>query len=441
MQVTTQTGMVGGAVGSGAASGRSRAARLAAEFGYAVSDLPIAIAGFVFVVVTLALGAGLAVTFAGLPIIAGSVLACRFAAVAERARARALLGVEVGEPAPFRPGPGFLGWLRAALGDLTGWRAMLYLLAKYPLGLAAFILAAVFYLEGLYLLLYPLLHWIGPLQYDEAGRGHHVLTVQFGSVYMDTWWGVLALFGAGLVLLACAPYVVHAMVTVEGALVRGLLGPTRSSERIRSLEQTRGRAVDDSAAALRRIERDLHDGAQARLVTVAMDLGMAKETLDAGELDLDQARELVQTAHRNAKEALTELRDLARGIHPPVLDNGLADALATLAAGSAVPVRLVADILVRPTPAIETIAYFCTAELLTNVAKHGRASRALVHVGESGEVLRLTVADDGAGGASVDGGSGLRGLVDRVGAVDGTMRVSSPPGGPTVITVELPVRA
>src|SRR5439155_4363726 len=117
-------------------------------------------------------------------------------------------------------------------------------------------------------------------------------------------------------------------VAVEGALVRGLLGPTASSQRIRSLERTRGRAVDDSAAALRRIERDLHDGAQARLVTVAMDLGMAKETLDAagGEPDLTAARELVQAAHRNAKEALSELRDLARGIHPPVLDAGLEEA-------------------------------------------------------------------------------------------------------------------
>ena len=422
---------------------RSRAARLAGEFGYAMADLPIAIAGFVFVVVTLALGVGLAITFAGLPIIAGSVLACRGAAVGERARARALLGVEVGEPAPFRSGPGFFGWLRAALSDVSGWRAVLYLLVKYPLGLATFIIAAVFYLEGLFLLLYPLLVHIGPVQYDGNGVGHPLLSQQFGNVYLDAWWQVLGLFLAGGVLVLVGQYPVRAMVTAEAALVRGLLGPTRSSERIRSLEQTRGRAVDDSAAALRRIERDLHDGAQARLVTVAMDLGMAKETLDAstGELDLAAARDLVQAAHRNAKEALTELRDLARGIHPPVLDSGLEDALASLAGRSAVPVALHVHVSRRPSPAIETIAYFCAAELLTNVAKHGHARRALVHVGDSGGVLRLTVADDGTGGASLDGGSGLRGLADRVGAVDGTLRVSSPPGGPTVITVELPTRA
>jgi signal transduction histidine kinase len=423
---------------------RSRVAQRAAEFGYAMSDLPIAIAGFVFVVVTISVGSGLAVTFAGLPIIAGAVLAARVASIGERARARALLGVEVGEPAPFQPGPGFFGWLRSALGDVTGWRAVLYLLVKYPIGLATFIVAAVFYLEGLFLLLYPALFRIGPLQYDDEGRPHHLMSQQFGSLYMDSWWAVLAMFLAGAVLLAVAPYPVHAMVTAEGALVRALLGPTRSSERIRSLEQTRGQAVDDSAAALRRIERDLHDGAQARLVTVAMDLGMAKETLDAAAgtaPDLAAARELVQAAHRNAKEALTELRDLARGIHPPVLDSGLEEALASLAGRSAVPVAMHVHVSQRPSPAIETIAYFCTAELLTNVAKHGRASRALVHVGDSGGVLRLTVADDGTGGADPEAGSGLRGLADRVGAVDGTLTVSSPPGGPTVITVELPTRA
>jgi signal transduction histidine kinase len=418
---------------------------MAAEFGYAMADLPIAVAGFVFVVVTFSVGVGMAVTFAGLPIIAGSVLACRVAGAGERARARAMLGVEVGEPAPFRPRPGFLGWLRSALGDVTGWRAVLYLLAKYPVGLATFIVAAVFYLEGLYLLLYPGLHLLGPMQTGDDGRRHHVLTMQFGPhAYADSWASVVGLFVVGLVLVACAPVVVHAMTRVAGALVRGLLGPTLSSERIRSLEQTRGQAVDDSAAALRRIERDLHDGAQARLVTVAMDLGMAKETLDAAEAggtDLAAARQLVQAAHANAKEALTELRDLARGIHPPVLDSGLEEALASLAGRSAVPVALHVHVPQRPSPAIETIAYFCTAELLTNVAKHGHAGRALVHVGESGGVLRLTVADDGTGGASLDGGSGLRGLADRVGAVDGRLAVSSPPGGPTVITVELPIRA
>jgi signal transduction histidine kinase len=415
-------------------------ARLGAEFGYAMSDLPVAVAGFVFVVTMLSVGAGMAVTFAGLPILAAAVLAARGFGAFERRRARGLLGVQVEDPAPFRPRAGFFGWLRSALGDITGWRAILYLLAHFPLGLASFIVAAVFYLGGLGQLAYPALFWIGPTQVGSDGHPHHAATHQYGSVYADSWYMVLAEFLAGVLLLAIAPRAVRLLVNIEGYMALALLGPTRFSERIQRLEQTRGQAVDDSAAALRRIERDLHDGAQARLVTVAMDLGMAKESLDSGELDLEQTRALVQAAHSNAKEALTELRDLARGIHPPVLDSGLEEALSSLAMRSAVPVTLHVHVPDRPSPAIETIAYFCAAELLTNVAKHGRASRALVHVGESGGVLRMTVADDGAGGASADAGSGLLGLVDRVSAVDGTLRLSSPPGGPTVVTVELPTK-
>jgi signal transduction histidine kinase len=420
---------------------RSGLARMGVEFGYAMADLPVAIAGFVFVVVGLSVGAGLVVTFAGFPILAAVIVAGRGFGVFERARARTMLGVRVDEPAPFRPRPGFFGWLRAGLGDVTGWRALFYLLAKYPLGLATFIVAVVFWLGGLAQLAYPLYYWIGPATVGSDGHRHHAATHAYGTFYADHWYMVIAESAAGLVLLLLAPMVVRVMVSSEGYLVAALLGPTQSSERIQRLEQTRGRAVDDSAAALRRIERDLHDGAQARLVTVAMDLGMAKESLDDGELDLAQARALVQAAHSNAKEALTELRDLARGIHPPVLDSGLEEALASLAGRSAVPVTLHVHVPRRPSPAIETIAYFCAAELLTNVAKHGQASRALVHVGESGGVLRLTVADDGTGGASSAAGSGLLGLVDRVSAVDGSLRLSSPPGGPTVVTVELPTRA
>jgi signal transduction histidine kinase len=398
-----------------------------------MSDLPVAIVGCTLVLLVV-LGVGLALTVVGLPLLAAGVLACRGAGVAERARARALLGVEVGEPAPFRPRPGFLGWLRSALGDLTGWRAAVYLLAKFPVGLATFVVAAVFYLAGSLLLLYPVIRLLGSVMAGSDGHQHERMS----------WWAVLGLFVLGGLLLVSGPSVLRPMVAASGSLVRGLLGPTRSSQRIRDLERTRGRAVDDSAAALRRIERDLHDGAQARLVTVALDLGLAKETLDAaaaGEPDLDQARHLVQAAHTNAKQALTELRDLARGIHPPVLDAGLDEALASLAGRSAVPVALHVHLPFRPSPAIESIAYFCAAELLTNVAKHAGARRALVHVGESAGLLRLTVADDGTGGASPDRGSGLAGLRDRVSAVDGTLHVTSPPRGPTVIIVELPIQA
>ena len=211
---------------------------------------------------------------------------------------------------------------------------------------------------------------------------------------------------------------------------------------MRALEESRARAVDDSAARLRSIERDLHDGTQAQLVALAMKLGLAKEKLGAAApVDLARVTQLVEDAHRSAVEAIAELRTLARGIHPPVLDNGLADALATLAARSAVPVEMVTDIPERPTAAIETIAYFSTAELLTNVAKHSGARHATLEAVHVPGLLRIRVTDDGRGGAYPIPHGGLRGLAERVRTVDGRLDISSPRGGPTVITVELPSQA
>jgi signal transduction histidine kinase len=198
--------------------------------------------------------------------------------------------------------------------------------------------------------------------------------------------------------------------------------------------------VEDSAAALRRVERDLHDGAQMRLAALAMNLGMAREKLD----DDDDAtvRELIDAAHRNAVDALADLRDLARGIHPPVLDNGLASALDSLAASSAIPASVAASIGQRPAPAIETIAYFCAAELIANATKHSFANQITINIStERAGVLRLDVSDDGIGGADVTRGSGFSGLVQRVSTVDGRVDVSSPSGGPTVVTVVLPMKA
>jgi signal transduction histidine kinase len=216
--------------------------------------------------------------------------------------------------------------------------------------------------------------------------------------------------------------------------------------RVRELEQSRARVVDDSAARLRRIERDLHDGAQAQMVAVTMKLGLAMKKLGgmtdgAGQADLDRILELVAAAHRGAKEAVTELRDLARGIHPPVLDQGLGSALATLAARSDLPVELVIDLPERPSAAIETIAYFCAAELLANVAKHSGARHATLEAVHVPGLLRMRVSDDGCGGARVEDRGGLAGLAERIGTVDGRLRLTSPPGGPTVVIVELPSHA
>jgi signal transduction histidine kinase len=217
-----------------------------------------------------------------------------------------------------------------------------------------------------------------------------------------------------------------------------------AAERARELQERRAHAVDESAARLRRIERDLHDGAQIRLTALAMTLGEIREGLDVAAAGADEGghlRMLAAAAHRNAKETLAELRDLARGIHPAVLDRGLEAALSALAQTSTTPAGLSVSLRERLSPAIEAIAYFCAAELLANVAKHSGASRATISVSDQDGGLLMTVADDGTGGARLPPGGGLAGLLERVQTVDGRLGVDSPRGGPTVITVELPGHA
>jgi signal transduction histidine kinase len=270
-----------------------------------------------------------------------------------------------------------------------------------------------------------------------------VVPVPFGgNISVGSWLGAFPAALAGAACVVAAAWLARGINAADGRLVRGLLGPSSMAERVSELERTRALAVDDSAAALRRVERDLHDGAQMRLAALAMNLGMAREKLGDDDQESATVRELIDAAHRNAVDALADLRDLARGIHPPVLDNGLASALATLAASSAIPVTVSADIGTRPAPAIETIAYFCAAELIANATKHSYANQIKIdiHTERTG-VLLLEVSDDGIGGADAGRGSGLSGLAQRVSTVDGRINVSSPAGGPTMVTVELPLRA
>jgi signal transduction histidine kinase len=280
-----------------------------------------------------------------------------------------------------------------------------------------------------------------------------ILVRPFVYRHPRAWGGVcsaagLWVFVLGLILCAYRFWWGAALIAV-GALelwiaYRLLIAPLPL--RVRELEQSRAHLVDDSAARLRQIERDLHDGAQAQMVAVTMKLGLATKKLGGmidgtGQTDLDRVLELVVAAHRGAKEAITELRDLARGIHPPVLDQGLGIALATLAARSDLPVELAIDLPERPSAAIETIAYFCAAELLANVAKHSGARRATLEAVHVPGLLRVRVSDDGCGGARVEARGGLAGLAERVKTVDGRLQLSSPPAGPTVVTVELPSHA
>jgi signal transduction histidine kinase len=213
-----------------------------------------------------------------------------------------------------------------------------------------------------------------------------------------------------------------------------------AAQRERELVERRARVVDEAEARLRGIERNLHDGAQVRLAALAMTLGEIKENLERSA-DPEGTIELANAAHRGAKETLVELRDLARGIHPAVLDRGLTAALAVLAEASAVPATATVEMGRRPSPAIEAIAYYCAAELLANVAKHAGATRVAVGAREDDGRLVMSVTDDGAGGARLKPGGGLTGLADRVQTVDGRLSLHSPPGGPTTVTVELPVRA
>ncbi|MFE3647181.1 sensor histidine kinase [Streptomyces sp. NPDC059152] len=244
---------------------------------------------------------------------------------------------------------------------------------------------------------------------------------------------------AGLFVLPFLPRLTGALIRLESVIARRLLGPSRAEELERRVEDLAERRAETLAAAdaeRRRIERDLHDGAQQRLVSLAVNLGLARATLT----DLPpEARAVIDEAHREAKEALEELNHLVRGLHPHVLDDrGLDAALSGIAARAPLPVQVTVDVAERAAPAVEAVAYFVVSEALANVTKHARASRAEVMATRAGDTLRVRVTDDGRGGADPSGGTGLTGLAHRVASVDGTLAIDSPPGGPTVITVELP---
>ena len=422
------------------------------ELGYALAGAVPAAVGFALILSLLVAGAGLTVTLLGtVPGLLVLVLTLRLArrlGVWQRWLARRTLGGQFAAPEPFRPGRGVLGRLDARLRDGPAWRSVAYALLKLPVALLQ-AYAVSFWVVGIFDIVRPLWWLLGRHPAFPGGQspGSRVIILLPPTGFtVHSWPQMLLAAVAGAVTLLAAPWVLRAVTSGDRWLVRGLLGPGRLDQRVRELEESRAHAVDDATAALRRVERNLHDGAQVRLAALAMGLGMAKEKLGQDGKPLDEIeaariRDLVDTAHRSAKDALIELRDLARGIHPPVLDSGLAEALATLAAQSIIPVELTADIGERPTAAIETIAYFCAAELLANAAKHSGANRVLMDVTQRADTLRLLVSDDGVGGADPTRGSGLPGLVQRVRTVDGRLDLASPPGGPTVVTVELPLRA
>ena len=411
--------------------------------------------GFWIVVVLLAFGltisASVLGTVVGLLLITVTLRLSRRLGALHRRLSNWMLGQQVEAPPRFQPGTGVLGRLDRRLRDRAAWRAVCYSLVKLPVAFVQ-VYAVALTVCGLLDLCYPL-YW--ELFRNHPGGAVSPLAVlqplPFGGNFtIYSWPGTFLAALVGLACVLAGTWAARAITAGDRALVRGLLGPSTMAERVSELERTRSLAVDDAAAALRRVERDLHDGAQMRLAALAMNLGMAREKMgeDYEQADNASVRELIDAAHRNAVDALADLRDLARGIHPPVLDSGLASALATLAASSAIPASVTADIETRPAPAIETIAYFCAAELIANATKHSYADQITIKIyTERAGLLRLEVTDDGIGGADAAleskpaRGSGLAGLAQRVSTVDGRIDVSSPPGGPTTVTVELPLRA
>lgn len=423
----------------------SRRARY--EFLYCLVGLVIGQIGFAVIValifpgtaVSLARGGTILVLLLLLIVATGGA---RRLCSAFRRLAMRLLGEPAAEAPPLRATGSISSRVAGRFRDATSWRAIAYTLLRPPMSLLE--LYAISYWAGLIDLTYPFWWRLFRNHPPHTQLGPVPFITPFGEFRVHGFPGTFLVFAVGVATVFAAPWVTRAIVSADRWLVRGLLGPGGLAARVRDLEQTRAHVVDDSAATLRRIERDLHDGTQAQLATLAMNLGHAKDKLEHGsEVPFDPAGALgmVDAAHRQAKEALVELREIARRIHPPALDVSLDSALATLVARSAVPAVLHVNVPSRPTKAIETIAYFSAAELLANIAKHSQARHATVEVSAQDDQLCIQVTDDGIGGAQLGVGSGLSGLADRVRAVAGHLRISSPPGGPTVVTIDLPLHA
>jgi signal transduction histidine kinase len=391
---------------------------------HVVSGAPVGLVTFAVVAVLMLLTVGLAATVVlGAVTFLGLVSSVAMLTSWQRSRFAAFLGVVI-SPMPRRPGGSLSRRLRAEASAGRTWRQFAYHLLAGVLGPAGALAVVAVWAGGIALSCAPLL----------AGS--------WSRLSVDTWRGAIgrtALTALGLLLVLAAPWLARLVAAVDTAAARALLGPSRGEElarRVESLAVSRSEVVDAADAARRRIERDLHDGTQQRLTSLAMNLGIALATMPNLA---PPARDAIAQAHDEAKQTLAELREFVRGMHPAVLDDlGLDAALSGIVARSPVPVRLAVTVPERAAPAIEAIAYFLVSEALTNAVKHANAHRVYVTVARVGDLLHVTIVDDGRGGADPAGGSGLRGLAQRVGSVDGTLRVDSPVGGPTVISAELP---
>jgi signal transduction histidine kinase len=407
---------------------RAREVVLAAVRGLtlAVAVLPCSVAFLVLTllsVVLIPVGVGLFTT----PAVLTGV---RALADVRRRLAEEWCGVRI--PSAYRPVPaGAKPWTRTfrMLGDPQTRRDVLWLPVDMTAGFFTALLPAV-------LLFYPFEGFAvaaGLWRVLSAGG-----TYWYGFVPVSDGPTQLGAAATATVLLFATYRLTPRLLTVHFRLTRAVLdtGGGELAERVRVLTETRQDAVDTSAAELRRIERDLHDGAQARLVAMGMDLGTIEMLV---ERDPVQAKRLLAQARRNSADALEELRDLVRGIHPPVLaERGLGDAVRALALRLPLPTEVTVELPGRVDAPVESAAYFAVSEVLTNAVKHSGADRIWIDVHHAESRLRVTVTDNGRGGAAIGAGSGLAGVERRLGTFDGVLAVSSPPGGPTLVTLEIP---
>ncbi len=423
-------------------------------------DLGAGIAWFTLAVTMLSLSAGLSVTLIGIPLLGATVVGFRLVGAIERVRAQILLGQRTEAPAPWsstsrRPDPAVasnfdnslagdtVSLLRRTLGDATGWKAIAYSFIMLPWGIVAFTLCVTVWSLALSLIPSVLVALLFP------GGGIEINGQPMDALPRIALSMVATVVGLGLLLVT--PAIIHGLSMVDRALVSGLLANNRVAEleqRVEVLTESRDASLSGAATELARLERDLHDGTQQRLVSLAMELGVAKERLASGEPP-DRVLPLVTAAHDSSKAAIAELRELVRGVQPGVLaDRGLDAALSGLAARSPIPVDVVVDVPFRPLPPVEATAYFIVAEALTNAAKHSAATRLWIDVrrvplvsspdDRRADQVRVTITDNGRGGAVISPVGGLGGMRDRARSVEGTLTVDSPPGGPTVIRAELP---
>jgi signal transduction histidine kinase len=402
---------------------------LAVSFGFGLS-------WFVVLVVGMALSAGLLIVWVGALLFVLLTLLWRGGAMLERRLLKAAFALDL--PDPYRPreqGAGLFARWRSMMTDPATWKDLGYLLGLFPISVAEFMLSAILWSGTAVTLFLPIIilftdtavfNFGGPLFY-EATNPLNALPMTVVGVGML----VLTMYATRMAAIGHALY------------ARFLLGASTSQAEARQqraradhLQASRARGVDAAEAERRRIERDLHDGAQQRLLAVAMDIGRARAKLAD---DPEAARALIEQAHSGTREAIAELRDLARGIYPAILtDRGLDSAISGLAGRAPVPVEVEVDLPSRPPAAVESIAYFIVAESLSNLAKYARATQASVRVTQEQHWVVVEISDNGIGGATATPGGGLAGLADRAATIDGILTVNSPQGGPTVIRADLP---